>query len=138
MTVRVWDVNAGHELNELPAQVDPVYGVAFSFDDRYFAWASADQTVKIWDRKTRQEKLPLRGHSRSVTNVAFSRDSQRLASYSNDEGVMKLWDVETGQELLSLSGLSRGKVSGLAFSPDANRIAVGDSTTVRVWDATPR
>jgi WD40 repeat protein len=39
--------------------------------------------------------VTLEGHRSLVTTVAFSRDSRRLVSGSDDETV-KLWDVTTG------------------------------------------
>jgi len=45
--------------------------VAFSPDGQRLASASYDQTVKVWDARTGQECLTLKGHTGSVTGVAF-------------------------------------------------------------------
>ncbi|KAF1978729.1 NACHT-domain-containing protein [Bimuria novae-zelandiae CBS 107.79] len=50
----------------------------------------------------------LEGHSHSVTSVAFSHDSARLASASNDRTV-KIWDASSGACLQTLKG--HGSVS---------------------------
>lgn len=47
----------------------------------------------------------LEGHSDIVTSVAFSPDSQRIASASWDETV-KIWDVDTGQCITTLKDYS--------------------------------
>ena len=61
------------------------------------------ESISIWDAQTGQELVSLKGHSGRVWSVAFSPDSKRLASGSEDQTV-KVWDTQTGQELLSLKG----------------------------------
>jgi hypothetical protein len=95
--------------------------------------------VKLWDARTGQELLSLRGHTGGVSSVAFSPDGQRLASAGWDPAVtageVKLWDARTGQEVLSLRGHT-GAVSSVAFSPDGQRLASASyDKTVKLWDA---
>jgi DNA-binding beta-propeller fold protein YncE len=93
-----------------------------------------DLTVKVWDARTGQELLTLRGHTRLVNSVAFSPDGARLASGSGDQTV-KVWDARTGQELHTLRGHTRA-VTSVAFSPDGACVATGsEDKTVKVWDA---
>ncbi|KAF1360783.1 WD40 repeat-like protein [Lizonia empirigonia] len=76
----------------------------------------------------------LEGHSDYVTSVAFSHDSTRLASASDDSTV-KIWDASTGACLQTLEGHS-GYVTSVAFSPDSTRLAsASDDSTVKIWDA---
>ena len=57
--------------------------MAISPDGRWLA--SGTQTkVTIWDAETGQPVHRLEGHTGSVTCVAFSPDSQRLASAAQD------------------------------------------------------
>jgi WD40 repeat protein len=76
----------------------------------------------------------LEGHSGSVSSVAFSHDSTRLASASHD-GTVRIWDASSGECLQTLEGHS-GSVSSFAFSHDSTRLAsASDDRTVRIWDA---
>jgi len=76
----------------------------------------------------------LEGHSGSVNSVAFSHDSTRLASASDDSTV-KIWDASSGDCLQTLEGHS-SFVTSVAFSHDSTRLASasGDSTA-KIWDA---
>jgi WD40 repeat protein len=76
----------------------------------------------------------LEGHSSSVTSVAFSPDSKRLASASRDRTV-KIWDASSGACLQTLEGHS-GLVDSVAFSHDSKRLASASrDRTVKIWDA---
>jgi WD40 repeat protein len=67
--------------------------VAFSPDgQRIAAGGPIDGTVKVWDTQTGQDKLTLKGHTGSVTGVAFSPDGQRIVSGSLD-GTVRVWDA---------------------------------------------
>ncbi|KAL6904131.1 hypothetical protein GGI43DRAFT_311637 [Trichoderma evansii] len=75
----------------------------------------------------------LEGHGDWVSSVAFSADSQRLASGSHDKTV-KVWDAATGACVQTLEGHGN-LVSSVAFSADSQRLASGSrDKTVKVWD----
>jgi WD40 repeat protein/serine/threonine protein kinase len=75
----------------------------------------------------------LKGHTKGVSSVAYSRDGKRLASASGD-GTVKLWDVGTGREVRTLRGHTALVVS-VAYSPDGRHLAsVSADRTVKVWD----
>jgi WD40 repeat protein len=48
------------------------------------------------------------------------------------EGSVKLWDFRTGEEKQTLPELKDPRA--IVFSPDRKRLAVGDGSTVRIWD----
>ncbi|KAJ5147969.1 hypothetical protein N7526_001321 [Penicillium atrosanguineum] len=76
----------------------------------------------------------LEGHTNSVHSVAFSADSQVVASGSADQSV-KLWDAMTGKGLQTLEGHTES-VKSVAFSPDSQTVASGSTDrTIKLWDA---
>jgi WD40 repeat protein len=70
-----------------------VWGVCFSPDGTRLATASEDRTAKVWDARTGQELLTLKGHTGAVHCVCFSPDGTRLATASQD-GTVKVWGLE--------------------------------------------
>ena len=81
----------------------------------------------------RQADSHFRGHTAPIMRVAFSGDSQRLASTGHDK-TARLWDVATGQE----AGVFRGhahQISDVALSPDGKVLATAsEDTTVKLWN----
>ncbi|HEX4949574.1 MAG TPA: hypothetical protein VFZ34_23060, partial [Blastocatellia bacterium] len=81
-----------------------------------------------WEVASGREKATFKGHTFSVSPVAFSPDGRTLAS--SDDKMIKLWDVASGQEKVTLQG---GCMS-LAFSPDGRTLVSGIlGGTVKLW-----
>ncbi len=76
--------------------------MVFSPDGQTIASASADNTVKLWNRKG-QLLQTLQGHSDSVLGVAFSPYGQTIASASRDNTV-KLWNLNLDVDDLMVKG----------------------------------
>jgi WD40 repeat protein len=155
--VRLWDVAAGKLDRRFPDEnqglIGPCYTVAYSPDGKLLAAGGLERIVHVWDTATGAEKFRLEGHARSLTGLAFSRDSRRLASSTgvqqwgpdlfgqapnplnlqrdpNDARDLRVWDTETGKELLCLPLPNRAE--GEALGPD------GDLVAVTMFDKTVR
>jgi WD40 repeat protein len=123
---------AGQEVTTEPVQVSTtttivpgghlmtVWGVAASPDGRWFATASHDQTVKLWDARSGRLERTLAGHKDLVWCAAFSPDSRHLAS--GGSGV-KVWEVETGRELHDFQDHGELMVASVAFHPSGRWLA---------------
>jgi WD40 repeat protein len=155
-TVKVWDVATGRELLALAAQPHPGAKLAFSAEGNRLALAGVPG-VTLWDATpSTREVFTFRKHNISVFGLAFSPDSQLLASC--DLYQMKVCSMSTGREVLSLpwdlpsdpanvwsagpgdKAVPLAFAFDVAFSPDGQQLAAsGGSSTmgeVRVWDRT--
>ncbi|KAF2678923.1 WD40 repeat-like protein, partial [Lentithecium fluviatile CBS 122367] len=56
----------------------------------------------VWDASSGECLQTLKGHSDGVNSVAFSHDSARVASASDDRTV-KVWDASSGECLQTLN-----------------------------------
>jgi WD40 repeat protein/serine/threonine protein kinase len=124
----------------------PAVGVnAISPDGRFIATSSRDVTVvaevRLWDAAIgRPIGVPL-PHGNHVSALAFSPDSQILATGSYD-GSVQFWESATGRRTGRLP--QPDMVLSLAFSPDGKTLAVGHANTrggpygVVLWNVTER
>ncbi|HEY9816891.1 MAG TPA: NB-ARC domain-containing protein [Candidatus Obscuribacterales bacterium] len=107
--------------------------VAFSPDGAYFATATTDNDICLWQTQDGRKVLVYQGHQGWVHSVAFSPKDAILASGSEDKTI-RVWDIQTGQCLKTLRG-HQDWVWSVAFSPDGTLLASsGNDQTVRVWD----
>jgi len=89
-------------LNDIVAHMYAINNIAYRPDQKYFATASMDKTLKIWDAE--QYKL-LKvidharhgGHRTSVNKLLWSGDNRYLFSGSDDRSVLA-WDLEFKDE----------------------------------------
>ena len=136
--VLLWDVATGKIQGRLRGEhTARVNSVSFSPDGKLLASGSVDNTIRLWNLKTKKVKRTLKGHSGGVHSVRFSPDGKTLASGSGDKTI-KLWNVETGQIKATLKGHSRN-VCCVTFRPDGYMLAsAGWDATIRLWDMKSR
>ena len=117
----------------LTAHTDAVWTVAISRDGQTLVSGGADNTIKVWNLKTRQLNQTLKGHTDTVRSVAISPDGEILASGSADKTI-KVWNLYTGKQVGTLSGHS-GAIWSVAISRDGRTlVSGGEDGKVNVWN----
>lgn len=133
----VFDLGTKRQVARLDGHTRAVLGLAFAPRNDFIATASADHTVRIWDRQSFKLRNVLIGHKNAVKGVAFSPDSSLLATGGWD-GTIALWDPRDGRRLAQMTG-HPGAVRELVFSPDGKLLASGgEKRTVKVWAVAER
>jgi NACHT domain- and WD repeat-containing protein len=142
--VKLWDVETLQEIGSLEEPSGSLTAFSLSYDGHWFATASADGTIRIWNSKVLDQNIPQPKPNavehdtvyKWMDSCAYSPDGSRLAAgYGN--GKVKLFDVANGVELRCIS--NQGAVSLCIFSPNGKQVVAvcrGDrSDLLRFYDA---
>ncbi len=138
-TVRFWDAGSGKQLFATPGFREDggglMAGAALSPDGNYFVTLYAgvafferdrkrveytDRVARLWDAATCKQLAVLRGHQGRVRTAAFSADSKRLVTGSNDTTV-RIWEVPSGKQLAIVEGHASIPCSA-SFSRDGRQV----------------
>ncbi len=131
---RLIDAESGSGVGELVEPGCSIRCVAVSVDGRTYATGGQAGEITLWDGKSLRRLRALPGHQAAVSTLAFSRDSRRLASASED-GTARIFDLDSGEVRVLRDHTAT--VYSVAFSPDGERVATAClDSVVRLFDAT--
>jgi WD40 repeat protein len=140
--IRFWDARTRRPRGDpLGGHAAFVRTLSYSPDGRLLASGAEDATgVLLWETASgRRFGGPMIAHPGAESNVLrFTRNGAGLLSYSPTEvAVWSLDGVALGQRV---AGVHRGRVYGIAVSPDGRLLASAgiDDGTVRLWDIARR
>jgi len=132
-TLYLWHPESSkHPVKRLTGHQQAVNDLAFSPDGRYFASASFDKKVKVWNGATGDFVTTLTGHVGAVYRVVWSADSRFLVSASKDSTAV-LWSVAEQKRVAHLPGHA-DEVYALDWSPVSGAVATGSKDrTIKIW-----
>jgi len=96
--LNIWDLKANHSLvQSLPAHNYTINAFALSPSGDYFATASRDKTLKIWDTHSFQllkvvDFARNLAHTHSVNRICWLKSDNSLISCSDDRRIIR-WQV---------------------------------------------
>jgi U3 small nucleolar RNA-associated protein 13 len=99
-TVKCWDISTGRTTTPFAPRSmytqkvheKDINGIDVSLDDKFFATASQDRTIKILNVEDGSLAGILKGHRRGVFSAKFCGTERTLVSGSGD-GTVKLWSL---------------------------------------------
>ena len=132
-TMFLWEPSLSKTaLKRLTGHVQLINHVMFSPDGKYFASASFDKAVKLWNGDTGDFVCTFRGHVGAVYQIAWSADSRFVLSASKDS-TLKVWSVRLKKLELDLPGHS-DEIYACDWSPLGTKGASGGKDKMlRLW-----
>ena len=95
--------------------------------------ASCAENVNLWNLKSGEREVVLRGQKAEVTSMAFEEKSGTMAVGYND-GSIKLFNRSSDEAVVTLNG-HKSAVTCLAFDSEGHKLVSGArDTAVIVWD----
>lgn len=133
--VQIWNASTGAYVRTLQLKAstsanDFITRVGWSFDGKYLAASSVNNSVTVWNAATGQRVYTKQGAS--VMDWAPNSD---LLATSDSAGQIQVWQAATGAVQFSFRGQDGAPASSLAWSPNGQYIAVGGKD-VHIWDVT--
>ncbi|NEP18280.1 MAG: hypothetical protein F6J97_15475 [Leptolyngbya sp. SIO4C1] len=128
--LQLWDAQTGQLIRTLVSSNNQQQRmpIVFSPDSQTVAAADSDRSVKLWNARTGARIITFRGHLAAPRHLAFSPNSQRLAS--SDGLTARLWNLQTYQaertlDLIQTAGhpAMPDNLGSIAFSPDGQVLA---------------
>jgi WD40 repeat protein len=140
--IRLWDRESGRVIRRFAGQGEWKMSVPFSPDGCLFLSGGSDKIMRLWDLDSDKPVRDYKGHTEWVFSLAFSRDGRLAYSTSGgpdlwrdgSDSAVRVWEVESGREVRKLEG-HKGRVFGLAVSPDGHHVLTGGDTSLILWDA---
>jgi WD40 repeat protein len=112
-----------------------INSVAWSPDGSLLACGGDDNNIRIWDIASAVEINTLRGHTRSIWEIAWNSwyDRTILISCSVD-GTIRLWDMSGDSPLVKI-GFCSSPVYAICLLPSINLLISGEQDgSVKTWE----
>jgi WD40 repeat protein len=123
LRVHIWDISS----------------LAYSPDGQTLVSGSFDETIQMWNLKTRKLIRSLPGHKDGVNAVVISPDGQNFASAGGSakpttDKTIRIYDLKTGKLTRTLTGHALG-ITSLFISPDSQILASASyDKTIKLWN----
>ena len=124
----------GDDLLILRGHSNEVAKALFLRGGRRIFSVSMDGTLRFWDLETKSMRS-MTQYSYGFRTADLSPDSQFIA-LGGENGDWSLWDIE--RQKIVFEGKLSSSVIGCAFSPEGQKLAVADDSSVEVWDVDHR
>lgn len=136
--LRVWDLAASREVQNLSAGGAAIRALALGPDDRLALTGGGDYTtpdfaLRLWDLGAGRVVQTMTGHERAVNTLGLTADGQWAVSASDDQTV-RVWDTD-GHRPPFIFREHAAPVSAATLTPDGRFVFSGGlDQVVQVWE----
>ena len=132
--VYVYDSERGKSKATLEHHYDAVNSICFAPDEEFFASASSDRSIILWESKTLKPVRRLFSRSFRFECLAFDATGSRLA-VGDELGKGRIIDLSSSLVKVSTYSWHEQKVSAIQFSPDDTLLySAGYDNRLNVFD----
>lgn len=140
-SVLIWNLQNDELFKTFEGFTANVGSVDFSLDGAYFAAASSDGTIRLWQTsdwslKREWQSLPISSSTYNLVLIEFSPDGALLVA-ANQDASIRVWQVGSGEQLYLLQGQAIGPqvfLNGMSVSADGKYVAAGVNNQLTVWN----
>jgi WD40 repeat protein len=130
--IQFWDLHSGRLQQRFPSTqilkgISPDSKILIMQADR----VGPKVPVQLWALPSGKLQHTLLAHTQDIEAIAFTPDSQSLATGSYD-GTIRLWNLKTGAAIRTFD--ARSKVWSIAISPDGKTLVSGHGDFARTWN----
>jgi len=131
-TVRLFDLAAAKEIEQLPALGADVQRVFYSPDRALLVSGAAGGKIRVWSCAEHRLVRELGNPNGPIYPRGFRADGRRLLSV-DDQGGVVLWDTHTWQPAQTFVVKLESPATASAMSPDGRLVAIGTATGSVYW-----
>jgi len=133
-TIMKWETKRTLWLGQFEGHAGTVSGLRADWENRQFASASYDCSVKIWNLDDYSCQQTLEGkHEGPVCCLDVDWDTGCVMTGSEDHDIMQ-WDMEVGEMVMNIEGHT-GPVWQVSMDPESMRLlSCGADRTMKLWD----
>jgi WD40 repeat protein len=128
-SVTIWNVH-GKLMSRLFSPPAPLMTAAFDASGTSLLTTTSRGTVLVWDLRTADVRLDLRGRSQDAVQASFGFDDASIVTAHTD-GLVTVWNAESGRPRFSVPGRWVSARSYLG-----NFVAGSTDSGLDVWDMT--
>jgi WD40 repeat protein len=130
--VKVFTNPGARAIHALHKSTDWITAAAVSPDGLLIAAGDRFGGLFLWETRTGQEFLTLRGHVKAVNATVWGASTDRLVT-CGDDGKVRIWDLHSGK-VASGWNAHDGAVLGLDVHAAGRIASVGVDRRVKIWD----